>query len=143
MKSIKIFAAAIIFAALAACGGQAQAQVLPKIFSASNGNVFTTHDIRSIEFTGGQIILTYTAGGISTGEFPDNAGIYAAKVKASPGFYDQFVQVGTSQRYVNVTQSRWTLCNNGHTMMVWQQGQSEDFNGDGCALHQAIKARAN
>lgn len=143
MKSIfrSIAVLAAVAFSLAACGG-AQAQVMPEMFKASNGAVLTTHDVRSVEQVPGFIRVIYQNGNDSYQDFSDSSGSVFANVLASPGFTDKFVRVGTSNRYVQASQGRRTFCNYNGTMIVWMVGSAEEFAGDGCALHQAIAARA-
>lgn len=145
MKKLFTTLACALFAcmAIAACGANAQAQTLPQEFKASNVNLFTTNDVRSIECLSGYVNVVYHGGSVSGPEYTDTSGAVCTAVKAQAGFADRFVRVGASNRYINVQVARRVFCNSSYTTITWAEGGSEDFFGDGCALHAAIAARSN
>lgn len=137
----KAIFAVLAVMALAACGGT-HAQTIAGSFTSSNNKVFTIDGVRSVEGKAGYIEVVYASGNNSGVEFTDATGSLWTKVKASAPFAASFVQVGTTQRYMQATSARNVICDAGGTNIVWQHGSNENFTGDGCALHAALRARS-
>lgn len=143
MKSIKILAASIILAALAACGGQAKAAQLPDNFVASDGRVFQTVNEVSVQFVSGAVLVKQMSGSVQS--FPDPTGSVSAKVLASPDFAKRHVQApATPGLYVNTAVSTEISCQSSQTVIGYGYSLTPtSVFADGCQLWQAIKAVSN
>lgn len=126
---------------LMACGG-AHAQTVPELFKATNGNVLNTTELRSFELIGGQVVTIAQMGGVSNGEYPDASGTLYAKMVASADVLKYYIQKPGTNRWLNTRQMYRPFCNNGSTMIIWNWGNTETFNGDSCGLVSTIQSRA-
>lgn len=152
MKSIKILAASIILAALAACGGQAKAAALPFNFTATDGVNFSIERASSVEKVGPTTISVTTmvvnADGVtvptSTG-YADSNGTVWTKVLSTINSTGLYLRVGSTNRYIGAKAVKYTYCFVSNTLLFYGEGvteANETFN-DGCAVAQGIKALSN
>lgn len=143
MKSIKILAASIILAALAACGGQAKAADLTSNFVASDGAVFQTANAVSVEKISGSVAVTFLNS--TTLLFSDSTGAVFNKVLADPTFKARFVRVGASNKYLNVAITSQLFCDgSSRTVLAYPYSTlSVLYLDDGCQFWQSVKAVSN
>jgi hypothetical protein len=136
-----IVALAAIGFALAACGGQAQAQTFPELFNAGP-STFSTVQLRSFECVANAIVLTDQNGAVSpAADFPDAGGATCAKLKASADVQRYYYQSPGTNLFINTRQIYRSFCNYGNTMIIWNSGGNQRYN-DACGLASNIAARA-
>lgn len=148
MKSIKIFAAAIIFAALAACGGQAKAAPLNEVFTANPATVlFNVAGASIVEKVSNGVQVTTTGRDAAGNPVPavsvygDGNGTTFANFQAQAS-NNGFFRDGATNRYLSAKNAPRIDCVSGsYTQFQYVTGAVSVF--DSCALFQAIKAVSN
>ena len=141
MKASKLFIAAV----LAVASFATSAATLTEVFTSASGQVFTTHDARSIELTAGAVAITFRDAGYTGGYLTDPSGAVLAKIVASDGFSKQWVKLQGVQRYLNVNAAKYIYCNASTGVMTfgWGFGAPQDFNDPGCVVYNQIKSLGN
>ena len=152
MKSIKAIVATLIVAALAACGGQAQAAPLQFNFKASDGTNFSIDHAVAVEKTTNGIAVTLKAVNadgqtvfVSKG-FADAGGVvWTNKVLPAITSTGLFIREGATNRYIGAQAPRETQCNSPYSTFFYTGGTIEaNFSvNDSCAIHSAINALSN
>lgn len=141
----KLFTILAVGLILAACGGQAQAQVIDLTYkSGDSTQVFNLANTRSIYGAPGRVALTGATTLKTTTEIADGTGAVYAAIIADPKFLAQFVQVGASTRWINATQVFRAHCNpsiNGSRVFWNTLGQFEDIPSENCATAHALLNR--
>lgn len=150
MKSIKIIAASIILAGLAACGAgnNAKAATLDAYTNAPGTVVYGIADAYAIDKdtnSGNRVAIKYI-GGVQYATDDVNWTLYN-KITTASGFASKFVRVGTTARYMNVSKSNGVLCQSSGSYIAFPVPPSGPFMdetyNDGCQFWQAVKAVAN
>jgi hypothetical protein len=142
MKKLFLSLACALFACMAvtACGGHANAATLPESFVPDNGKIVQIHSVISIEKVAGAINVTQSTGSVFT--VPDATGAVWSKILANSTFYQHYVQVPGTLRYMNTNFTTEISCISNQTAFGYPAAQPIYF-ADGCALHAAVKAAAN
>jgi hypothetical protein len=144
MKKLFTTLACTLFAcmALTACGGNAFAATLPESFVPDNGRIFQIHSVLSVEQAPGAINVKQSSGSVFI--LPDATGAVWAKVLANPTFYQHYVQVPGTNRYMNTQFAAEISCISNQTAFSYGQSNSPvEWFADSCALWNAVKAKAN
>ena len=130
---------------LATAAVPAHAGDLKPAFKADNGKVFSIK-ADDIGFACDSGTVTVTLRNTDARVFPDATGAVCAKVIASPGFYDNYVQQPGTKNYYR---ANWIEAYCGSPQGVYGSVLSYPINGgplviqDGCQTDAQIKARAN
>lgn len=137
MKSIKILAASIILAALAACGGQVQAA--ETTFKATDGQVFGAQGIYKYELyaNGGGFVKITTVGGQES-FFVDGGNLGGRILQALP----QLVNVTGTNTYVDPAYAARVVCSSGTSIMALTGSGMQVTVADNCAMFTQIQAKA-
>ena len=137
MKLFKILLASVVF-----MSGIAQAGTLRNSFVSSNNIVFSLYGVREVTFNAGSVAVVFASGDNSSSYLQDSSGSVATSIKNSAMFNQQFVRVGTSQRYINVDSVKYAYCTDSGTLLGWSNAGSETI-ADGCQFHNSMKNAAN
>lgn len=138
MKRILILA---MFAALAACGGQASAQTIPAQTGAPLDaqmyfGTYQTVDVagaRAVDLISGSFKVTDNVGNEITGGFQSSNAFFNSAA------FQRYVRTAYNGgwRWWNTAAMARTTCANGVTTIYWQSGPASTYN-DGCALQQLV-----
>lgn len=141
MKSFLKAALAALVVTLAACGGNANAQVIPLTYKASdNKALISLTNAKSITVVSGKLRIENAA--TNYADVLDNGTVYAAII-VDPKFLAQYVQVGATAKWLNINQIATLECVSNKSRVLWQskwQYASDDFQ-DNCAVFYAVLAR--
>lgn len=141
MKSFLKAALAALIVTLAACGGNAQAQVIPLTYKASdNSATVNLENAKKISVVTGKLRVENAANNYD--DVTDNGTVYAAII-VDPLFLAKYVQIGATTSWVNIDQVATARCSANKTRVLWQskwQYASDDFQ-DNCAVFYAVLAR--
>lgn len=148
----RIIAAAVIGAAIAACGGQAKAATSD---SFKQGLVvYSVADTRAIIVTPGAFQVQYTDGNYSD-VYSDPSGAQFNNLKSGAPALKTLVQVGASGVWIIPGQARKLQCQSGtgasetptsygaYIYIAWQHGGYSVLSDPGCGTYALIKAGAN
>lgn len=133
----------VVASVLAACSLQANA-ALDDVYDTTGGQhvnyLVSLYEANYIDLIGG---VTY----VDDQTFNDAGALYA-KLTASPGFVNRFVQVPGTNRYLQAKRATRIYCRTNLTPNVtyvnWATfGGKDTYNDPGCVIFNTIKALAN
>jgi len=140
LKSLRKFSmlAAVVLSLAAA--GSAHAG-LSDTFVASDGKVFQTHSVISVEKGAGVIYVKQASGTVQP--FADATGSVWLKVAATMNYTTRFVKVPGTDRWINVNYITEISCISNQTVFGYPTSTQPEWFQDSCALHTAVKNLSN
>lgn len=132
---------ATVLAALS-IGSVASAASLTNNFKDSNGKVFQTETVLSIEKVGTAINIRDAAGLVHS--YVDSTGSVMTAVLASSYVASHYVQVPGTSKYMHTTNASDITCYySSQSMFTYPGATQQEAFADGCQLWQAVKAISN